>query len=98
MLDGINIGPYSPPHSIPGVATVPCQGPNKLKRKTGSMISIIFRAEKLKTHKKHKHHILGDGWNKYWSLFPSTPPIPIPGVAKVPCQGANKTKMFNDVL
>ena len=41
--------------------------------------------------KNNKNHILGDGWNKYWSLFPRPPiPMPIPSVATVPCQGAEQ--------
>ena len=35
--------------------------------------------------KTHKHLILGDGRNKYWSLLP--PPSPSPASAKVSCHG-----------
>ena len=36
-------------------------------------------ATSINNFENNTNHILGDGWNKYWSLIP--PPIPIPGVA-----------------
>ena len=47
--------------------------------------------------KTNTNTILGDGWNKYWSLFP--PPIPIPGVSKSLLSGgktSTKTHMLDE--
>ena len=48
----------------------------------------LFEGLKKQTFKTHSNTstniILGDGQNKYWSSFP---PLPIPGVAKVPSPG-----------
>ena len=50
--------------------------------------------------KDNENIVLGDGWNKYWSLLPP-PPIPIPGVSKSLLPGGKKTTkkhMFDDLL
>ena len=86
--------PLLPPPPIPiyGVAKVSCQGGEHIKRNICSMISMLFTNKINKMIINHlgtnKCHIFGDGWMKYWSLFPPSPnPIPIPSVAKLSCQG-----------
>ena len=87
-MDGTNIGPDFPPIPNPSVAKVPCPGAEQIEH-LFVLFSVFIKDKKsLRTYfKPHKNHILGDGWNKYWSLFP---PIPILGVAKVPCHGAEQ--------
>ena len=90
VLNGPPHTPTHPPTPIPGVAKVSCPGANKLKRNTCLMFFKVFYKNKSKESSMNHLKIntfltLVDGWNKCWSLSP--PLLPIPGVAKVSCQG-----------
>ena len=80
------------PLPIPVWQKCPARGTEQIEQNIFSMLLGVCLQnclELLTTHfTTYTISIAGDGWNKYWSLIFVRPlPIPIPDVAKVPCQG-----------
>ena len=76
---GTNIGPYwfPPPPSAPASASVSCQGPDQLEKNKFLMRFYVSykKVRKIidRSFKSNKNLILGDAWNKYWSLLALSP-------------------------
>ena len=84
--------PSLPASPSPASAKVSCQGEYFCKENICLMIFYDFNNKVKKSLINHletnKNLILGDGWNKYWSLCAPLPPSL--ASAKVACQGAKK--------
>ena len=86
------MAPIGPTLPIPGLAKVPCQGPEQIE--TNRCLMILQRKNRKTSTLQlaiNRNHILDDGWNGYWPLLVS-PPSPSPVWQKFPASGLNKLK------